>query len=479
MGITTWIKASDLAVLLITSALIHILLTGVLFSFRGRLERDMSMARLDRLLKKCLVFGFLLTPVWISLIFFCKLYRHIGSYDGISVILEMSGSTLGSATPYGNHWSILFLLFVWLLGFGVFGPYRYGKDRGLIKRLKETSAKDPDTKLQEFGEEVRRRLGVKKEIPVLKSGCVDVPFTTGVLRPIVFLPQELPQQCLPRDSRETENVRFLIEHELLHCKKRDCLYRELLFWMCALYWFNPFLPGFARYFIEVNEMACDEGVLEGLGAKEKACYAELLVNLQCGEQLLQSTVSLADPGKSFLEKRLEHMKTGQVEMKKRRLTVSFAALLSACSMTVLAASSGAAELQSMAAEKIYQGREVAMTGDAVGEGNYVLGPAGLCQVIPKIRLSGVRRDSGVSEDRRTMIGSFELSAGDEISVVLYAGSPDAAFCVGYMDSSGKRTYVRSESGEVVHLFHVSEAGTYTIFADGFDMDGTHMARRIH
>lgn len=95
-----------------------------------------------------------------------------------------------------------------------------------------------------------------------------VPFTLGIIRPKIYLPEEL---------KEGERA-YIICHEQVHIRRKDYLVKDLAFLLTALYWFNPFV-WIAFYFLERDmEMSCDEKVLKLMGTRIKREYSQSLLN---------------------------------------------------------------------------------------------------------------------------------------------------------------------------------------------------------
>lgn len=264
---------SDILILLLTIVLINNLLVCIVFALRKPIERRINMSQMDILFKNLLIFIFLFTPFLTKMTFLFKLYRHIGAYngdDGINIIWREAGYSLNNTTPYGYHWLFVTFFVIWILGILILGIYRQKKEKKVLTYLKNFSQKNQDPELEILVKKICEEIGLKMKVIVWNSNLVDIPFTTGILHPEIFLSSA---------EKDKKKLQLLLKHELVHCKNYDCLYRKILFWIDALYWFNPFFRIFTEYFIEINELACDERILHNSSSKEKFFYADLLVNI--------------------------------------------------------------------------------------------------------------------------------------------------------------------------------------------------------
>ncbi len=147
-------------------------------------------------------------------------------------------------------------------------------------------------------EDVRRRLRVSRAVALRVSPEIGVPFTRGVFRPSIFLPEEAQQW--PREQLE-----FVLAHELAHVSRYDCLTQIPAQIACALLWFHPFVWFAAFQMRKEREQACDDIVLNlGHPASD---YAEFLVKMGRSLRKLNpswsTSIAIAQP--SLLEVRMK------------------------------------------------------------------------------------------------------------------------------------------------------------------------------
>lgn len=110
----------------------------------------------------------------------------------------------------------------------------------------------------------RRRLEIKE------SQFVQSPLTYGVLRPVILMPKGM-------DWTDEKLCGYLLEHEYVHVRRLDALWKLILAGLLCVYWFNPLVW---MLFVLANrdmETACDELVLRQFGERAKREYAWTLV----------------------------------------------------------------------------------------------------------------------------------------------------------------------------------------------------------
>jgi beta-lactamase regulating signal transducer with metallopeptidase domain len=145
-------------------------------------------------------------------------------------------------------------------------------------------------------DKLSRRLIIRPVI-LLETQKVGMPMACGLLVPSLLLPAE--NEKWPGDRR-----RVVLEHELAHARRLDCLTQLLARVACSLHWFNP-LAWFALRQMRVErERACDDLVIgNGAPPSEYASHLlEIARGFRGGSCLGMAAVAMARP--SQLEGRL-------------------------------------------------------------------------------------------------------------------------------------------------------------------------------
>lgn len=96
------------------------------------------------------------------------------------------------------------------------------------------------------------------------------------------------------------DIEYILQHERMHIKRKDNLWRLLGFGVVAIHWFNPFSWLFLRMFLTDMEMACDEAAIATYDDQERTRYALALVECREKENLFSASF-----GGSNLKKRIQ------------------------------------------------------------------------------------------------------------------------------------------------------------------------------
>ncbi len=153
---------------------------------------------------------------------------------------------------------------------------------------------------------------IKRKITLYLCDKENAAFTMGTKNPVIIC-------SLPKEEKETE---MLLEHELIHIKRFDVLWKIAGTFVKALHWFNPVVYLFLREFERVCEESCDELVVEGRGEEECFQYAAMVVKRSMNQERMRGWNSALTGKKEILskggEKVLERTKMIMSSNKNRR-----------------------------------------------------------------------------------------------------------------------------------------------------------------
>lgn len=166
--------------------------------------------------------------------------------------------------------------FVWIVGIAVMLIYTAWKLFHFYKWVNEAI---PD---KELGNRIYRC-------------AVETPVVTGVFKPRIYLPYALQEPQLTH----------VLAHEKMHIRRKDHWLKFLFYIAVIVHWFNPFVWIAYRLLERDMEMACDEAVLEKLGAEEKMKYCESLLELASSKNhFVGNPVAF---GESDVKKRIKNL----------------------------------------------------------------------------------------------------------------------------------------------------------------------------
>lgn len=126
------------------------------------------------------------------------------------------------------------------------------------------------------------------------GACVTAPFTLGILRPRVYLPNDL--QGAARQA--------VLLHEQTHIRRRDPLTKPLFYAVACLHWFNPLAWLAFCTFERDMEAACDEAAVRGRPLPERNAYCESLLHFAVQGRSIPGSLAF---GQGSVKERIVHL----------------------------------------------------------------------------------------------------------------------------------------------------------------------------
>lgn len=133
------------------------------------------------------------------------------------------------------------------------------------KRLLNVAKPITEGSIFELLEKVRLELNIKRRIRLYDVQVT--PFTMGVLHPII---------CFDA-SEDMVQLEMTFQHECKHIKRLDVFTRQLVSLVVSIHWFNPLVYLLHKKTEWISEVCCDEAVTKKYNKREKATYAQMLL----------------------------------------------------------------------------------------------------------------------------------------------------------------------------------------------------------
>lgn len=159
------------------------------------------------------------------------------------------------------------LFCIWLAGALLLTAYHFYLYWKMCHRVRRWSRDCQEEGLHKITTDIAADLGLKT-IPKIRLIKSDGPFTMGIFKNIIFLPDE---ELFEKD------MYYILKHELMHCRERDILWKLLLLTVNVIHWFNPLVWLLRRLAENDMEQVCDEGVLKNATKEERGEYSEVIM----------------------------------------------------------------------------------------------------------------------------------------------------------------------------------------------------------
>lgn len=135
---------------------------------------------------------------------------------------------------------------------------------------------------------LKRRVALACKTPdgCYSGACVAVPFTLGVVRPRIYMPDHV--QGAARQA--------VLLHEQTHIRRHDMLTKPLFYAVACLHWFNPLAWLAFRELSHDMEAACDEAAVRGRSLPERSAYCASLLQFATQGRAVPGSLSFGAGG---------------------------------------------------------------------------------------------------------------------------------------------------------------------------------------
>ncbi len=119
-------------------------------------------------------------------------------------------------------------------------------------------------------ENVKKELGIKKNISLKLADDISSPMLVGLFYPTIYIPSK---------DISDENMRMVFLHELTHYKRRDLYIKWFSLFINAIHWFNPLAYLLCKNLSQSLEIACDMKVTHNMDESEQKLYMKTILDL--------------------------------------------------------------------------------------------------------------------------------------------------------------------------------------------------------
>lgn len=230
-------------------------------------------------------------------------------------------------TTAAPSWNIDIWTALWwagMLACGLFFAVSYWRCRREFRRSLPVDHANARTWLDKHP--LRRRINLRY------SDRVSTPLTYGVLRPVILLPKTA-------DWEDMGSLKYALEHEYVHIRRFDALWKLALTVALCVHWFDPLV--WVMYVLANRdlELACDEAVVRRFGTPKKTAYALALIRMEATRS------GLAPLCNSFGKNAIEERIVAIMKIKKTSLAALVVAGTLVVGVTVAFATSGKPDSQ--------------------------------------------------------------------------------------------------------------------------------------
>lgn len=235
-----------------------------------------------------------------------KAEGNYGSYaeapekpDSSGVKWSAGQSSDGNTLEYGGLTVSMLVSRIYWLGAAVFLLWQFVLYFLFRRATRRWYRNLNNTEIMNLFENLRTEMGIAKSFRIRVCRKIYSPMIVGLFKPTLLLPHE---------DFQTNDLKIILEHELIHFRRNDLWFKLLLIFANALHWFNPFIYLMAREANRDIEISCDEEVLRGRDLLVRKRYSEQILELMDGNTRQGAPVSTGfHGGKGMMQSRIRHI----------------------------------------------------------------------------------------------------------------------------------------------------------------------------
>ena len=165
-------------------------------------------------------------------------------------------------------------------------------------------------------------------IPVWKTSVFPSPCLFGLIKPGIYLPENLEEESDGRTKKI--DLSCILAHELCHYRRKDMLWNFFRNLCRVLWWWSPLVWIAAKCSVQDGELACDEEVLASFDEAQRVRYTETLLgvlenSLKDRKHLFSMTTAMSKNAQEIKE-RMVSMRMGKQKGKYLQMGVLFLVL---------------------------------------------------------------------------------------------------------------------------------------------------------
>lgn len=180
-----------------------------------------------------------------------------------------SGST--ATTRASSLTTLQLLTLIWAVGAMLMGA-RFLIGTVLVARDTRRASRTVSREWLLLAGQIQEELHLHRSVTLLRRTERGVPYTWGILSPVVGLPSDA-------DTWTSERLRIVLIHELAHVKRYDAMTELIAQLTLVIFWFDPLVWLAIRRMRTEREHACDDRVLVQ-GVKPSLYVEELLTMMK-------------------------------------------------------------------------------------------------------------------------------------------------------------------------------------------------------
>lgn len=217
----------------------------------------------------------------------------------------------------------LLIVGVWLIGVYISWNVMASREKRLKKVLSDHSFEIEEESILNRIKSIQRKVGYWGKIKVFYCTEISAPVVNGMIESGIYFPVDIDFS-----DEKMENV---IRHEMIHLKSKDILYKKIMNYATAIYWFHPFIHIVKNKAFDDVEFVCDSKVVKDLEQNQIGLYCQSIVE---AVPVKNSYLISFNNSKNRIKKRIDNCFSENRQVKHKNMYILLAGVMAVVAVTV-------------------------------------------------------------------------------------------------------------------------------------------------
>lgn len=195
---------------------------------------------------------------------------NISQVDGTLKPVSQSQVDLKQTSTVEKIMNRDILLYVWILGVLILVIKETYVYISFYKKLKSVSDVIEDESILDVFETCKKKLNIYRKIILKECGGIKSPMITGILAPTI---------TIPKMNHNLDKLEIILDHELIHFKRKDLWVKAVALLANIINWFNPIVYIIRNRINIICELSLDEQLIKNMDRSKRKYYGEIILEL--------------------------------------------------------------------------------------------------------------------------------------------------------------------------------------------------------
>ncbi|OPJ65336.1 M56 family metallopeptidase [Clostridium chromiireducens] len=195
---------------------------------------------------------------------------NISQVDGTLKPVSQSQVDLKQTSTVEKIMNRDILLYVWILGVLILVIKETYVYISFYKKLKSVSDVIEDESILDVFETCKKKLNIYRKIILKECGGIKSPMITGILAPTI---------TIPKMNHNLDKLEIILDHELIHFKRKDLWVKAVALLANIINWFNPIVYIIRNRINIICELSLDEQLIKNMDKSKRKYYGEIILEL--------------------------------------------------------------------------------------------------------------------------------------------------------------------------------------------------------